>query len=46
MYNWAIINCVKDNQIRTIDDINDEVYNTIVSRLDLMNNNGRGKKKI
>lgn len=46
MYTWAIINCVKDNQIRTIDDINDEVYNTIVSRLDLMNNNGRGKKKI
>ena len=29
LYNYDIVNCVKNNQIRTIEDINDEVYRKI-----------------
>lgn len=30
---WSVINCVKDEQIRTIEDIHSEVYKTIISNL-------------
>lgn len=29
LYNYDIINCVKDSKIRTIEDINEEVYNKV-----------------
>lgn len=29
LYNYEVINCVKDNKIRTINDINDEVYQKV-----------------
>ena len=29
LYNYNVVNCVKDNKIRTINDINDEVYNKV-----------------
>ena len=29
LYNWDKIECVKDNSIRTIEDINDEIFNII-----------------
>ena len=29
LYNYDIVNCVKDNEIRTINDINDEVYSKV-----------------
>ena len=29
LYNYDIINCVSNNQIRTIDDINNEVYSNV-----------------
>jgi len=32
-YNYNIIHCVKDDKIRTIEDINDEVYNLIIEKL-------------
>ena len=28
-YGWKIINCIKDNQMRTIDDIHEEIYSYI-----------------
>jgi dTMP kinase len=28
-YNWNIVNCVSNNQIRTVNDISDDVYNTV-----------------
>lgn len=30
LYNYEIVNCVKDNSIRTIDDINNEVYKRVI----------------
>ncbi len=32
-YNWTEIKCVKNNQIRTIEDINDEIYNNIIKQI-------------
>ena len=29
LYNWDKIECVRDNKLRSIDDINDEIYNLI-----------------
>ena len=31
LYNYDIINCVRDEKIRTIDDINDELYEKVIS---------------
>lgn len=28
-FNWTIINCVKDNKFRTIEDISEEIYNKV-----------------
>ncbi len=33
IYNFTIINCVKDEKIESIDDINNELYNSITSKL-------------
>lgn len=33
LYNYDIINCVKNNTIRTVDDINDELYKIITNDL-------------
>lgn len=33
MYNYKIINCVKNNQIRSINDINNELYDYILNNL-------------
>lgn len=30
LYNWKYINCIKDNKIRTIEDINEELLNEIL----------------
>ncbi|MDO4282700.1 MAG: thymidylate kinase [Clostridia bacterium] len=30
---WYVINCVKDNLLRTIDDINDEIFNEIMHEI-------------
>lgn len=32
-YNWFEINCVKDNQIRTIEDINDEIFTEVCKHI-------------
>ena len=32
-YNFKIIECVKDNKIRTIEDINDEIYNYVKEQI-------------
>ena len=32
-YNWNKIDCIKDGQLRTIEDISDEIYKTITSML-------------
>ena len=32
-YNFKIIECVKDNKIRTIEDINDEIYNYVKDQI-------------
>ena len=31
LYNWDKIECIKDNQLRSIEDINDEIYQLIVN---------------
>ena len=28
---WTVIDCVKDGKIRTIEDINDEIYETVIN---------------
>lgn len=30
-YNWSIVSCIRDNKIRTIEDINDEIYNIVIN---------------
>ncbi|MGI6309643.1 MAG: dTMP kinase [Bacilli bacterium] len=35
LYNWPIINCVKDNNIKTITDTHQELYNVIKRHLNL-----------
>ncbi|HHT38689.1 MAG TPA: thymidylate kinase [Mollicutes bacterium] len=37
IYNFEVINCVKDNEIRTIEDINNELYDNLISKLDMQN---------
>jgi dTMP kinase len=32
-YNWYEIHCVKDGEIRTIDNINDEIFNEVFTRI-------------
>ena len=32
-YNYHVVNCVRDNKIRTIEDINDEVYDVVKNNL-------------
>lgn len=32
LYNWDKVECVKDNKLRTIEDINDEIYNIILEK--------------
>ena len=32
-YNWYEIKCVKDDKIRTVEDINDEIYNVIIKKI-------------
>ena len=32
-FNWTVIDCVKDGMIRTIEDINDEIYSTVKDNL-------------
>ena len=34
IYNWTNINCIKDNKIRTIEDINEEIINNIKEYLE------------
>ena len=31
LYNWKTIDCVKDNELRTIDDINNEILNIVLN---------------
>ena len=38
MYKYDIINCVSENNIRSIDDINDELYQKIIDLIKLPNN--------
>ena len=33
LYNWQVINCVKDEKIRSIDDIHTEIYNILEKEL-------------
>ncbi len=35
LYNWTKIECIKDNQIRSKEDISEDVYNTVVKELKL-----------
>ena len=30
LYNWNYVNCIKDNNIRTIEDINEEILNLVI----------------
>ncbi len=30
-YNWNIVSCIRDNKIRTIEDINNEIYNIVIN---------------
>ena len=30
LYNWTTIECIKDNKLRSIEDINNEIYNEII----------------
>lgn len=30
LYNWDKIECVKDNKIKSIEEINDEIYNILI----------------
>ena len=32
-YNWYEIKCVKDGEIRTIDDIHEQIYNEIIKTI-------------
>ena len=32
LYNWSYINCIKDNKIRTIEDINKEILNLVLNK--------------
>ena len=36
-YNYSIVHCVENNQIRTIEDINNDVYNLVKSNISLKN---------
>lgn len=48
LYNFDVIDCVKDNKIRTIDDINDELYKKIIdliSPIGLIEGNSEEKTK-
>ena len=31
LYNWKLIECIKDEKLRSIEDINDEILNIITS---------------
>ena len=33
IYNYKIINCVKESKIRTIEDISDELYKEVINNL-------------
>ena len=30
LYNWDKIECIKNNELRSIEDINEEIYNIVV----------------
>ena len=30
LYNWNYVNCIRDNDIRTIEDINKEIMNIVI----------------
>lgn len=32
LYNWSKIECIKDNKLRTIDDIADDIYNIVINK--------------
>lgn len=32
LYNWKLVECVKDNKLRSIEDINDEILNIVVNK--------------
>ena len=32
-YNWHKIDCCKDGKLRSIEDINDEIFNKIINRI-------------
>ena len=32
LYNWSKIECISDNKLRTIEDINDEIYNIVINK--------------
>ena len=45
IYNWNYIECIRDNKLRTIEDISDEIYN-IVTRSNELNDGKKLVKKI
>ena len=32
LYNWSKIECIKDNKLRSIDEISDDIYNIVISK--------------
>lgn len=30
-YNWSIVSCIRDNKIRTVEDINNEIYDIVIN---------------
>ena len=32
-FGWTTVSCVKNEEIRTVDDINDEIYNIITEKI-------------
>ena len=32
LYNWSKVECIKDNKLRTIDEINDEIYDIVINK--------------
>ena len=35
LYNWDKIECIKDNELRSIEDINEEIYNIVTDNIEV-----------
>ena len=44
IYNWKYIKCIKDNKLRSIEDINDEIYEIVTKDREIVSDRKLVKK--